>query len=81
MLIIGAAPYKNIDALKVREKVLSRATIRKHIYQYKRDPAFTKSVLMSNIVAFVELYCFINDENKFLYNIYFICVGTKMTFH
>ena len=40
-------------------KVLSRATIRKHLRRYKRDPAFTKSILVSVIFVFIQFYCFV----------------------
>jgi hypothetical protein len=40
-------------------KVLSRATIRRHLRRYKRDPAFTKSILVSVIVAYIEFFCFV----------------------
>ena len=39
-------------------KVLSRATIRKHLRRYKRDPTFTKSILVSVIFAFIRIILF-----------------------
>jgi hypothetical protein len=40
-------------------EILSRATIRKHLRRYKRDPTFTKSILVSVIFAFIEFYSFV----------------------
>jgi hypothetical protein len=40
-------------------KVLSRVTIQKHLRRYKRDPAFTKSMLISVIFVFIDVYCFV----------------------
>ena len=34
--------------------VLSRATIRKHLCRYKRDPTFTQSILVRVIFAFIS---------------------------
>ena len=61
-------------------KVLSRATIRKHLRRYKRDSAFTKSILVSDIFAFVELYCITHRGIEHWCNIDSIRVGTKTTF-
>ena len=42
-------------------KVLSRATIRKHLRRYKRDSAFTKSILVSKIFAMFKLNCIVDE--------------------
>ena len=54
------AKYRCPCSMCAGGKVLSRATIRKHLRRYKRDSAFTKSILVSKICAIVELYCILN---------------------
>jgi hypothetical protein len=41
------------------KNILSKATIRKHLRRYKRYPTFMKSILVSVIFAFIELYYFV----------------------
>ena len=53
--------YRYPCTVCARGKVLARATIRKHLRRYKRDSAFTKSILLSNLFAIFKLNCIVDE--------------------
>ena len=57
--------YRCLCSMCVGGKILSRVTIQKHLRRYKQDPAFTKSILVSDIFALIELYCFVIETIEF----------------